>query len=425
MTEIAYHALNYPGVLHVAPHDALRLGVAGQDRQANRARLAAAGRIVDEANTYSERAYASAHWMGEPDIPEPHIARALMTHGGDMVQAVQDPRVVEGVRDRLGYRPHWEYVYDHEDDGVPSGQRLINRLEFDDDALGEVRTAVNELRAGVGVSPVDELRLLAAAGVEVTGRREVSARAIASAGVAPPNTGRLPQSVQAAQSAERTLRALADAGRSLDAAAAFLQGAERGLARRQEDLAPAVAVGWSTNVRDSIVQLVNRHLETLQMASADLNRADVRLRDAYRDSMAMAQSARRAGERHGPATETLAGTIEVTVAVQKARPRVEAAIDQLSGDPSAMDRIIAAREQIGRALPHLDHARTLAASAAREPLNGRGIEQAGEMFDHRDQRSPQLAHEAGEVAQNAHRRLTGHRPDPTGEPAAGPRGHRR
>ncbi|NNG40709.1 hypothetical protein HJ588_15700 [Flexivirga sp. ID2601S] len=47
-----------------------------------------------------------------------------------MAQAVQDPRVVEGVRDQLGYRPRGgEDVYDYEDDMIPSGQHRFNQLE--------------------------------------------------------------------------------------------------------------------------------------------------------------------------------------------------------------------------------------------------------------------------------------------------------
>ncbi|WP_146202649.1 hypothetical protein [Branchiibius hedensis] len=76
--------------------------------------------------------------------------------------------MVEGVRDQLGYRPQWKDVFDYEDDMIPSGQHLFNQLEVDDDALGEVRTAINELRAGVGVEPIDERHLLAAVGIGPT-----------------------------------------------------------------------------------------------------------------------------------------------------------------------------------------------------------------------------------------------------------------
>lgn len=168
MTEITQHSLNYPDVLDAPPHAALRMGVEGQDPAANQARLATAERIVDQAHAASDQAYASAHWMDEPDIPEPRIAQALAAHDGDMARAVQDPRVVEGVRDQLGYRPQWEDVFDYEDDMIPSGQHLFNQLEGDDHALGEVRTAINELRAGVGVEPIDEQHLLAAAGIGPT-----------------------------------------------------------------------------------------------------------------------------------------------------------------------------------------------------------------------------------------------------------------
>lgn len=174
MTDVAQQTLSYPDVLHMPPDESLRLGVEGQDPAANQARLVVAGRIVDAANKASERAYASAHWRNEPDVPDPHIARALVAHGGDIVQAVQDPRLVEGVRDQLGYRPQWEDVYDYEDDMIPSGQHLFNQVEVDDQALDEVRTAVNELRAGVGVQPIDERHLLAAAGVEVADSLDVT-----------------------------------------------------------------------------------------------------------------------------------------------------------------------------------------------------------------------------------------------------------
>lgn len=161
------------------PRDALQLGIEGHSQEANQTRLAIAERIVDQATKTSDRAYESAHWMNEPDVPEPRIARALVAHDGDMAEAVRDPRVVEGVRDQLGYRPQWEDVYDYEDDMIPSGQHLFNQLEVDDHALGEVRTAINELRADVGVEPIDEQHLLAAAGVEPRSSLEVAeARAV-------------------------------------------------------------------------------------------------------------------------------------------------------------------------------------------------------------------------------------------------------
>ncbi|MBB2892101.1 hypothetical protein [Flexivirga oryzae] len=179
MTEITQPAVNYPDVLHMPPRDALQLGVEGQDREANQTRLVIAERIVGEADAATDRAYASAHWMNEPDVPQPRIAQALAAHGGDMAQAVRDPRVVEGVRDQLGYRPQWEDVYDYEDDMIPSGQHLFNQLEADDRALGEVRTTINEMRAAVGVEPIDEQHLLAATGVEPRSGLEVAeARAV-------------------------------------------------------------------------------------------------------------------------------------------------------------------------------------------------------------------------------------------------------
>ncbi|PWJ23339.1 hypothetical protein ATK17_3833 [Branchiibius hedensis] len=73
MTEITQHSLNYPDVLDAPPHVALRMGVEGQDPAANQARLATAERIVEQAHAASDQAYASAHWMDEPDIPEPRI----------------------------------------------------------------------------------------------------------------------------------------------------------------------------------------------------------------------------------------------------------------------------------------------------------------------------------------------------------------
>lgn len=179
MTDIAQPAVNYPDVLHMPPRDALQLGVEGHSQEAHQTRLAIAERIVGEADAATDRAYASAHWMNEPDVPQPRIAQALVAHGGDMAEAVRDPRVVEGVRDQLGYRPQWEDVYDYEDDMIPAGQHLFNQLEVDDHALGEVRTAINELRAGVGVGPIDEQHLLAAAGVEPRdGLEAAEARAV-------------------------------------------------------------------------------------------------------------------------------------------------------------------------------------------------------------------------------------------------------
>lgn len=80
---------------------------------------------------------------------------------------------------------------------------MFNQLEVDDPALGEVRTAINELRAGVGVGPIDEQHLLAAAGVETRdGLEAAEARAVSpgtgaaaerqNIAVADPTTARRP-----------------------------------------------------------------------------------------------------------------------------------------------------------------------------------------------------------------------------------------
>ncbi|MBB2892087.1 hypothetical protein [Flexivirga oryzae] len=175
------------------------------------------------------------------------------------------------------------------------------------------------------------------------------------------------RSAPTAQLAERTVLALANTEHYLDTAAHYLEGAGRGLAHRQEDLAPDVIDGWSATVHDSIVQLVNCHLNTLEDASTNLDRADAHLRDA----MALAQSPHLTAENHDRAIGTLTDTIEVTVAVEKARAPLKAAVALLRRDPSSVDQIGAAREQIGLALPHLNHARDHAASADWSPAADR------------------------------------------------------
>lgn len=76
-------------------------------------------------------------------------------------------------------------------------------------------------------------------------------------------------SAPTAQLAERTVLALANTEHYLDTAAHYLEGAERGLADRQEDLAPDVVDGWSTTVHDSNVELINCHLSTLEGAATN------------------------------------------------------------------------------------------------------------------------------------------------------------
>jgi hypothetical protein len=51
------------------------------------------------------------------------------------------------------------------------------------------------------------------------------------------------------------------------------------------------------------------------------------------------------------------------------------------------------------------------------------LQQLGELLDHSDRGTRRSLHEADEVTQNAHRRLTTHRHDPTSEQAPAMHGH--
>ncbi|MFC6706574.1 hypothetical protein [Flexivirga alba] len=53
------------------------------------------------------------------------------------------------------------------------------------------------------------------------------------------------------------------------------------------------------------------------------------------------------------------------------------------------------------------------------------LQQLGDLLDHSDRGTRRSLHEADEVTQNAHRRLTAHRPIPAGEPAPAMHGPRR
>ncbi|MBB2892090.1 hypothetical protein [Flexivirga oryzae] len=53
------------------------------------------------------------------------------------------------------------------------------------------------------------------------------------------------------------------------------------------------------------------------------------------------------------------------------------------------------------------------------------LQQLGDLLDHSDRGTRRSLHEADEVTQHAHRRLTAHRPNPAGEPAPAMHGPRR
>ncbi len=169
MTEETQTALRYPDVLDLPPSQALRLGVDGNGPQANRDRAARAEAIIEQADTAINRAYANSHWMNEPDMPEPQMVHVLARNDGDMVRAVQDPRVVEYVRDGLGLKQQVVSVYDDwsdEPQPIFGRDRIIDPLRDDPAALSELRDAVNTLRAQVGVGPIDEANLRVASGVD-------------------------------------------------------------------------------------------------------------------------------------------------------------------------------------------------------------------------------------------------------------------
>ncbi|MFC6706578.1 hypothetical protein [Flexivirga alba] len=226
--------------------------------------------------------------------------------------------------------------------------------------------------------------------------------------VASREAGRPLRSAPTAQLAERTVLAFVNTEHYLDTATHYLEGAERGLAHRQEDRTPDVVDGWSTSVHDSIVQLANCHLSTLEDASTNLDRADAHLRDAYRDAMALAQSPHLTAQNHNHDIDTLTDTIEVTVVVAKARPPLEAAVALLRRDPPSVEQIGAAREQIGQALPILNHARNHAASADWWPDDGSQTHVDGEpcATARAASNGPQCQSRNGPVTPNAGRAMT-------------------
>ena len=164
---------------------------------------------------------------------------------------------------------------------------------------------------------------------------------------------------------ERVQLAMGNIEHYLECATHYLEGADRGLQQRKEDLGSTT--GWSTGVQESIIGLINCYRDTVEESLVHLGRADDHLRDAYRDAMTMARPPHLTPANHDRVVDTLTDTIEVTVAIQKARPHLEDAAAQLRDDPSSGDRITAAREQIGDALPYLRHARSHAAAVAGAP----------------------------------------------------------
>ena len=162
--------------------------------------------------------------------------------------------------------------------------------------------------------------------------------------------------------AERAQKEMANTKRHLDRVGHYLEGADRGLQHRQDDLkSPG---GWSPAVRESIVDLVRCHRGTLEESLGQLERAASHLTGAYRDAMAMSLPPHLTPANRDQVVGTLADTVEVTVAIEMARPHIESAVAQLRHDPASLDRLAAARVEIGDALPYLDNARRHAAAAA-------------------------------------------------------------
>lgn len=155
---------------------------------------------------------------------------------------------------------------------------------------------------------------------------------------------------------ERTRLAMAATHHYLECATYYVQAAERGLQRRQQELDPTSTDACTPGTHDLIVELVACHLDTLQDAAASLASASVHLRDAYRDAAAMTYPPHLTEQNHAQVVDMLNDAVEVTVSVDAARPMLDAAVDQLRLDPASIDCIAAAREHIGRALPLLTQA---------------------------------------------------------------------
>lgn len=147
---------SYRHYVSASAAECLKLGIERFDADASAARLLAAKAVEAEYLRVEEHAYATAHWMSEPDVPKPFGLHVLIDHGGDVMAALEDDRLRDEMRDHLGHQPH-EVLIDDED-----GQRW----EWDDggrddpDVQAKVDAALKDLRTEIG-SDVDQWRLQA------------------------------------------------------------------------------------------------------------------------------------------------------------------------------------------------------------------------------------------------------------------------
>lgn len=99
------------------PGAALALGVAGNDPGARRQRLAQAVAVRESWHAAADAAYSAAHWMQEPDVPQPFGLGAVIRAEGDLERALADPEVRTQSAERLGLTGHMDWVEDEVFDG--------------------------------------------------------------------------------------------------------------------------------------------------------------------------------------------------------------------------------------------------------------------------------------------------------------------
>ena len=134
--------------IDVDPIDAMRLGVDGNDIEAQSRRLARADELATRLSQLTDQAYINAIGGNEPDVPAPFGLAVVRKHRGDLMAALADDELTADMTDYLGFGG--QFVSDEDGPRWKSG--------LNQSAISAIADGMATLRAGERVEPIRDGR---------------------------------------------------------------------------------------------------------------------------------------------------------------------------------------------------------------------------------------------------------------------------